>query len=349
MIHYPPPLRRGDTIGITAPSAGVGPELEARLQFCLETLRDLGYSVREGHCLRGDAIVSAPAAARASELTAMLLDDAIQAILPPWGGELLIDIVPLLDFDMLAKSQPKWIVGYSDLTTLMLPYTLLTHTATAHGSNLLETPNRMDTGASARTLAHWHDVLTLPAGASFTQESASHFQLRPLDWREHPAVTTFRCTEPVAWKCLHHEDDPHYSLDVSGRLIGGCVDVISMLPASPYGDIPRFARECAPEGLLLYLENADGNTAQFCRMLISLKLAGWYDAANAILIGRSAGPQFREFTLRDCLLDALGDLKVPVVYDMDIGHQPPQFILINGAVATLHFGSERQALTQALI
>ena len=344
MIHYPLPLQRGDTIGITAPSAGVGPELEARLQFCLSFLRQMGFHVYEGECLREGGIVSAPAAKRADELMSMLQNDTVQAILPPWGGELLIDLLPLLDFAALARAKPKWIIGYSDLTTLMLPYTLLTHNATVHGSNLLETPNRMGMGG----LAHWHDALTLPIGASFTQRPATHYQANFVDWRVYPEATTWQCSEPVEWKCLHQENNPHNSVEVSGRLIGGCLDVISALPASLYGDVPRFVRECAPEGLLLYLENVDGNTAQFCRMLHCIRLAGWCASANAILVGRSAGPQLREFTVRDCLLDALGDLPIPVIYDMDIGHVPPQLILINGALARLHFHPGQHGLTQTL-
>jgi muramoyltetrapeptide carboxypeptidase LdcA involved in peptidoglycan recycling len=275
----------------------------------------------------------------------MLLDDTLQAIVPPWGGELLIDILPLLDFDALKHAMPKWIIGYSDLTTLMLPYTLLTHAATVHGSNLLETPNRMPMGE----LTHWCDVLMLPAGASITQQPASRYQTDFVDWRAHPETSAWQRSEPVIWKCLHHEDEPHYSLVVSGRLIGGCLDVITMLPASTYGNVTRFAQESAPEGLLLYLENADGNTAQFCRMLHCIRLAGWCDKANAIMIGRSGGSQLREFTLRDCLLDALGDLPIPVIYDMDIGHVPPQLILINGALASLHFCGMHHQLTQTLI
>jgi muramoyltetrapeptide carboxypeptidase LdcA involved in peptidoglycan recycling len=343
-ILFPPPLQRGDTIGVTAPSAGVGPELEARLQFCLQTVHDLGYGVRAGQCLRSDGMVSAPPAQRAEELSAMLLDDSIHAVIPPWGGELLIDLLPRLDFKRLAQARPKWVLGYSDLTTFMLPYTLCTHIATAHGGNLMEAPMRQE----GQPLAYWNDVLTLPQGSAFTQGAASHYQVERDDWREHPLVTSFNCTEPVRWKCLHHEDEAMHEATVRGRLIGGCLDVVSTLPGTPYGDVNAFAAACAPEGLLVYLENCDGNTAQYARMLYGVKLSGWFKHANAVLLGRSAGPQLREFTVRDAVMSALGDLRVPVIYDMDIGHVPPQMLLVNGASATLHFGPQGHTLTQVL-
>jgi muramoyltetrapeptide carboxypeptidase LdcA involved in peptidoglycan recycling len=343
-IRYPAPLKPGDTIGVTAPSAGVGLELNDRLLFCLSTLREHGYQVREGQCLRGDSMASAPPQARAAELMQYMLDDSIQAVIPPWGGELLIDILPLLDFNALANARPKWVVGYSDMCTFMLPYTLLTHSATLHGVNLMEIPYHPDTGH----LAAWNDVLTLPIGQTFAQKAGTRYQPDSPLWQNQPRVMTYNSTCNVSWKFLHHEDDPSHTVRHSGRLIGGCLEVISMLPASPYGDVPGFARTCAPEGLLLYVEMAEGNTAEFARMLHCIRLAGWCEQANAVLVGRSAGPQLREFTVRDALLDALGDLPVPVLYDMDIGHQPPQLLLINGALAEVCFQGAQSYIAQTL-
>ena len=342
-IIYPPPLRQGDTIGITAPSAGIGPALEARYQFAVQTLREHGYKVREGHCLRNnlEAMTSAPAQERADELMAMLLDPDIAAVIPPWGGELLIDILPLLDFAALAAAQPKWILGYSDLSTLMLPFTLLTHIATAHGSNLLEVPN-----VTVKPLASWHDTLTLPAGGTLYQSPAARYEVDGFDWGVSPQITGFHCTEEVDWQCLGHEQETTFTVSVQGRLIGGCLDVISMLPGTPYGNVSQFAHEAAPEGLLVYLENVDGNSAQYCRMLHCMKLSGWFKHANAVLVGRSDGAELREFTNRDALVDALGDLRIPVIYDMDIGHQPPQMMLVNGALATLHYNGNQSVLQQ---
>ncbi len=340
-ILYPQPLRRGDTIGITAPSAGVGADLEPRLRFCLEKLRALGYVVREGQVLRSDEMVSAPAYLRAAELQGMLLDDSIQAIVPPWGGELLIDILPLLDWAALAAARPKWFIGYSDLSTFMLAYTVRTHIATLNGSCLLEAPIHPTDPA----LAYWNDVATLAPGAVFVQHAASHYQAEDVDWAAAPLATQFSRTEPVRYKLLKHEEDADAAVTVRGRLLGGTLDVIAMLAGSVYGDVRGFVQSCAPEGLLIYLDNADMNSAQYCRLLHHLKLAGWFDHANAVLVGRTGGEQLREFTVRDALLDAVGDLAIPVLYDLDIGHLPPQLILVNGALATVHFEPMRRRST----
>jgi muramoyltetrapeptide carboxypeptidase LdcA involved in peptidoglycan recycling len=342
-IRYPSSLKPGEAVGVTAPSSGVAPDLEARLQFCVEAVRGFGYAVRLGECLRSDGIVSASAQARARELTAMLLDDDIAIVVPPWGGELLINLLPLLDFDALAKAKPKWIAGYSDLSTLLMPYTMLTGIATLHGSNFMETPFKPDPA-----LKHRREVMALSAGDSFTQGSAARYQTEWTRFQDDPHVSEWNTSQPAQWKWLGHENDMDASVTVTGRLIGGCVEIISMLPGTPYGDVERFARDYAPEGLLFYLEVCEESAPGACRMLHHMKLAGWFKHANAILVGRTLAPEGRNFTQYEAMADALGDLSVPVIYDMDIGHVPPQAILVNGAPATVTFGASGNRIEQTL-
>jgi len=49
---------------------------------------------------------SAPAKERATELTAMLTDPTIRAVIPPWGGELAIDLLPHLDWARIGSCRP---------------------------------------------------------------------------------------------------------------------------------------------------------------------------------------------------------------------------------------------------
>jgi muramoyltetrapeptide carboxypeptidase len=165
-VRYPRPLREGDRIGVTAPSSGVAADLRPRLDLAVGILRERGFDVEIGSCLDGTTHLSAPAAERAAELTAMLLDPAIAAIVPPWGGETMIDLLPLLDFDAIAAAEPTWLVGYSDTTTLMLPLTVLSGVATLHGGNLMDTPY-----AVPPPLLDWIEAAGLAAGTTFRQSS----------------------------------------------------------------------------------------------------------------------------------------------------------------------------------
>jgi muramoyltetrapeptide carboxypeptidase len=139
-LRFPDPLEPGDRIGVTSPSSGVDQTMLARLGVAVRTVEARGYEVTVGKCMDGSRHISAPAPDRARELMSMLTDPSIRAIVPPWGGETAIDLLPLLDWDELGQADPTWVVGFSDISTIITPLTLLTGVATVHGNNLLDTP-----------------------------------------------------------------------------------------------------------------------------------------------------------------------------------------------------------------
>ncbi len=339
-MKYPKPLQAGDVIAVTSPSAGVASALEPRLQHCIEYLSERGFQVVVGACMSAEGVTSGPAAERAAELMSFLTDPLVRAVVPPWGGELAIDLLPLLDFDAIRAAEPTWFVGYSDLTTVMLPITLLTGQATLHGANLMDTP--FDVPAE---LAHWLDVATAPPGATIRQSAAPlHQSGGYLDFVASPRVRQYRLDAPGGWKRLGSSAP----VTAGGRLIGGCLETLAMLPGSRYGDLARFAAEQAPEGLLVYLEVAESDAFTAARMYHHLRLAGWFDAANAVLIGRSGGPAGDDFSQLDALEHSLAELAVPVIYDVDLGHVPPQLALVNGARATVELDTTGGRLVQHL-
>ncbi len=339
-MRYPTPLRPGDLIAVTAPSSGVADDVRPRLDFCVADLRDRGYEVRVGACMDGTGIVSAPAADRAAELTDLLLDPAVRAVVPPWGGELAIDLLPLLDFDALAAAEPTWLVGYSDVSTVLTPLTLLTGIATLHAPNLMDTPYRVP-----EPLVHWLAAASTPARGTVRQGSASHRQEGWADIRADPEVREMALTVPTRWQALDGSTDVRFA----GRLIGGCLETIALLPGTPYGDLAAFAVREAPEGLVVYLEVADADAAWTSRLLHHLRYAGWFDRATGVLIGRTPGGPAQGFSQLDALHHALDGLPVPVLYDVDIGHVPPQLALVNGASATVELhGDGHGTLVQML-
>ena len=140
-MRYPAPLSRGSKVGITAPSSAVPPNLEARLDLAIENLEKRGFTAVEGSCLRSpsqevDRCFSPNE--RAADFMNLYCNEEIEAIHPPWGGELLIDILDLLDWDLLKTIPPKWLIGFSDTSTLLLPFTQKLDIATLHGTNLMD-------------------------------------------------------------------------------------------------------------------------------------------------------------------------------------------------------------------
>lgn len=97
-MEYPAPLLPGSRIALTAISSGVPEPIHPRLDGVIADLRQRGFDVVEGECLRSNHHhVSASPKARVVEFMRFALDDSIDAIAPPWGGELTMELLPLLD------------------------------------------------------------------------------------------------------------------------------------------------------------------------------------------------------------------------------------------------------------
>jgi muramoyltetrapeptide carboxypeptidase len=327
-LIVPPQLHPGATIGVTAPSAGVGSEMRPRFDAAVNrTVRD-GYQVRLGVCLFSDGPVSAPVQDRATELQSMMTEPGLGAVIPPWGGELLLPVLEQLDFDHLA-AHPRWFAGWSDCSAVTLALLLRSGLMSLHGQNFMDLPMEPAQGS-----AKWSDVLALASGSSFEQRALTSFASQWPPYRTDPEVSAFNVDTPTQWKILGVERN----VQVSGRLVGGCSEIVSRLIGTPFGDIGSFRQSSAPDGLIVYLENAESNAFEAARTLHQFRLAGWFDGANAILIGRAPAPDADGFTHDDAIADALGGLSIPVLYNIDIGHAPPQLLLVSGATATVRYG-----------
>jgi muramoyltetrapeptide carboxypeptidase LdcA involved in peptidoglycan recycling len=156
-----------------------------------------------------------------------------------------------------------------------------------------------------------------------------------------------RATE---WKHVGHgrwEVEGGGPLDVTGRLIGGCAETVANLAGTPYGDVRAWAEDL-DEPTIVYVEACEENAVNICRYLHSLRLAGWFDRAAAVLVGRTSAPDHEDLTQREAVLDALGRLDVPIVWDLEIGHVPPHLPLINGALARVVVDGDTRELTQSI-
>ncbi|WP_018348722.1 S66 family peptidase [Longispora albida] len=341
-IRYPAPLQPGDRIGVTSPSSGVPAHHRPRLEFCLEYLRGKGFEVVAGECMDGSGIVSAPPRERAAELTAMLTDPSIRAVVPPWGGEISTDLMPYLDFDAIAAADPTWLVGFSDMSTVLLPITTMTGIATLHGQNLMDTPFRRP-----EETRPWLDVASAPAGGRIEQSAAVATRKPGFDnFTDHPDLTEWTFDRPGGWRLLDPGAGP---VRASGRLIGGCVETVGWLAGTPYGDVRGFAEKHAPEGLIVYVEVCGNEASDTARSLWAMRLAGWFEHASAILFARTSGKATGAFTQDDAVRSAFGDLGVPVVMDVDCGHIAPHLSLVNGALAEVVVDGAEQRISQALV
>ncbi|MBB4013326.1 S66 family peptidase [Niveibacterium umoris] len=346
MIRYPAPLRAGARVAVTAPSSGVGADCHPRLDLALAWLRQQGLTPLEGHCLRTQhKQASAPAAQRAAELMHCLLDPAIAAVMPPWGGELAIEVLPRLDWQATEQLTPTWLLGYSDTSTLLMALTLRLRWATAHGPCLMD----LVPGQTDPLITGLLPALGSAPGGAFTQRSSAAWQADWGDYTIHPE-RVFAPQIPTRLALL--DVNPGRAVQFSGRLIGGCLDTVRNLAGSPCGDVPRFVREAGDAGAILYFENCNLRPSEFLCVLQGLKLAGWFEGLAGVLVGRSSAGDVRTpewLNQREALVSGLADLPCPVLLGCDIGHMPPQWLLINGALAEVRYADGAAQIEQRLV
>ncbi|MEW6468667.1 MAG: LD-carboxypeptidase [Bacteroidota bacterium] len=108
-------LKKGDTIGVVAPARKIA---AAEIQLAVDTLKSWGLNVIFGsHLFRSYHQFSGTDEERAQDLQRMLDDPAVKAIISARGGYGTLRIIDRLDFTGFMRN-PKWIIGYSDLTVL---------------------------------------------------------------------------------------------------------------------------------------------------------------------------------------------------------------------------------------
>ena len=116
MIKIPPYLQKGDTIGIVCPAGAMPVE---KVSECIRILNeDWGFTTKVGKTV-GNMYhyFSGTDEERIADLQEMLDDDTVKAVLCARGGYGLTRIIDKIDFKKF-KKQPKWVIGYSDVTVL---------------------------------------------------------------------------------------------------------------------------------------------------------------------------------------------------------------------------------------
>jgi muramoyltetrapeptide carboxypeptidase len=116
MIDTPPYLQKGDVIGIVCPSGFMPVE---KASECIRVLNgEWGFQTKVGKTLGNEFnYFSGTDEERLTDFQQMLDDDEVKAILCARGGYGLSRIIDKIDFRKF-KKQPKWIIGYSDVTLL---------------------------------------------------------------------------------------------------------------------------------------------------------------------------------------------------------------------------------------
>ena len=338
-MKYPKNLHKGNIVGICAPSSGIfGDALSKRMDNAIRNIEALGYNVIETASVRKNSkCVSADNKTRALEFMELYDNPDVAVILPPWGGEFLMDMLPHLDFNKLADHTPKWVCGYSDMSTLAFALTLCSDIATVHGSNLMN----MGYCRIHETDLRMFDVISKSETTQQSWDTWGGFT----SWEDF-TVDVYTLDKPSLWKSLQGET--HLSL--AGMMIGGCMDTLCKLLGTRFAPVNMFLDKYKEYGFIWTLESCEMTSADIYRTFWQMNENGWFKYCNGVIFGRPDGyKDQRDFTLADALSQGLGNLNIPVIYDADIGHIPPQMQIINGSVGKVEFDNGKVSVLQKQI
>ncbi len=292
----PPRLMPGDTVALVAPASATFKTIE--LDIAKESLEALGLQVRiGGHLLDRHGYLAGLDRDRAEDINRFFADRSIKAILPIRGGWGSSRLLPFLDYDVIRRN-PKIVLGYSDITALLLAMHARTGLVTFHGPNGMGRWDEFSVGWVRRIL--------------FEREAVT--MENPREKGEFLVQTENRIQTITPGV-------------VRGRILGGNLSVLTAIMGSPY--LPDW------DNTILFLEDVGEDVYRVDRMMTTLKLAGVLERIRGFIFGTCSecepGEGYGSLTLEEVFTDHVRPLKVPAWQGAMIGHRMPQFTIAVGS------------------
>lgn len=310
-MKYPKFIKKGDTIGICAPSAGVGKKIDSYKES-LKVLKREGYKIKESKSVRVNNVRSTSAKKRAKEFYELTADKNVDMIMFAAGGDYMFEIMPYVNYDQFVQN-PKWLMGMSDPTNILLDVTCLLDVATLYGSNA--------TSFSIDTPKWQKNTLEVLKGNIVKQKSYKKYITCDEWWN---GITEFK--NDVRWVSKK-------PVDIEGRIIGGCFDIMLNHMGTFMDNMANFVGRYADDGIIWYLDIFSKTPLDVYLGLLQMKYAGLFTNCKGVLIGRIAMPNVtdKKFDYKKAIDKVLGN--IPHIMEMDIGHTDPYMTIINGAIA----------------
>ena len=298
----PTRLKPGDTVGLVCPAAPA--YSRETVQITIESLAALGLKTTlSPHFYDRYGYLAGRDSDRAADLNMMFADSSVSLIMAMHGGWGCARILPLLDYDLIRRN-PKLLIGYSDITALLLGIHTKTGLTTIHGPEGAATWN-------AYTADWFRRVLMAGESVQFQNPVDKDDTLS----RTKDRITTLR---PGTAR---------------GQLVGGNLTVLCHLIGSSY--LPDW------RGKILFVEDVHEDVYSVDRMLTHLKLAGILDQVAGFVFGKctkcdAGSGSYGSLTLEEVLTEHIGSLTVPAYAGAMIGHIADKFTVPIGINAELN-------------
>ncbi|MEV6409496.1 S66 peptidase family protein [Streptomyces bobili] len=304
----PRALRPGDLVVIAALSGPLPTAYEPNVQRTVELFERMGFRVRRAPLLevgRHHWWSAATPAEIAAELNGLLRDPEVRAIIASDGGQTALGYLDLIDVDAI-KTDPKPILGYSDISLLHL---------VLHGR----------TG-----LVGFHADMAVPGfgGQWPSAPTARQAELEQLYCRLLTGTAAIGALPASpSWECWRPGR-------AEGPLIGGVINRIVLAQATPFAlPLERF------DGAVLFWEEMGGLASYVWSYLQVMRHCGILDRISGMVVGvpREIGglEPGASPSLREIVLDVLGDRDIPVLGNVEFGHAGPNLPMPVGIRAGL--------------
>lgn len=328
--QFPKPLQLGDTIGFFSPSAPATVFAPTRFERAKAYLRDKGFVLRAGSLTgKSDQYRSGDIQARAEEFNALIRDPSVRCIMSTIGGSNSNALLPYIDYEALRRD-PKIIMGYSDVTAILLAVYAQTGLVTFYGPALVasfgELPPLVD-----ETYASFEALLCRQPSLPYAYAMPESWTDIRVDWE---AQTTAKPVLPNRWQFLGDGV-------ISGRLIGGNLNTMAGIWGSPY--MPEIN-----DGDILLIEDSLKSIDTVERAFCHLQACGIFDKVSAIVLGKHElfNDRGTKRTPLAVLREVLNGQKLPIVEGFDSCHTHPMLVTPIGVQAEIDFDEERCSLIQ---
>lgn len=299
----PPRIKPGDTIGLIEPASASDDPFD--LVLVEEAIRAMGLvPKRAPNLFKRYGYLAGQDKERGADVTAMFADKDVKAIFAVRGGWGSARALPFIDWDVV-RANPKFLIGYSDITALHMAIAAKGGAVTLHG------PNASSAWGKA-SVESFKRIAFDAATPLFENPKASEDRLVQRRWR------TIKIRGGKA----------------QGQLLGGNLTVLTALAGTPY--LPDFA------GAILFLEDIDEAEYRIDRMLTQLGQAGVLKGLAGVVFGQctncrdpdGSGPG-GGFTLNSILRQHFEPLGIPAFEGAWFGHISDQFTIPQGVMAEI--------------
>lgn len=309
-------LKAGDSIGIFSPSSPITHSCPKRFVRAKKYLQDKGFKIVEGNLTgKYDFYRSGSIKERAEELNELIRNPEVKCIMSTIGGMNSNSILTYIDYDAF-KRNPKIIIGYSDVTAILLAIYAQTGISTYYGPALVasfgELPPFVD-----YTYKYFQDI-------AIDKSKFPHIFETPEYWTD----------EYINWELQDRSKEKRENKWITvnegtakGKVIGGNLNTMQGIWGSKY--MPEIK-----EGDILFIEDSLKDAATIERSFSFLKVNGVFDRISGIILGKHE--LFNDLNTGrkpyEILLEVLGDRTLPFIADFDCCHTHP--------MVTLPIGSE---------